>query len=180
MVTDCWKCKRTISIQWPCNASSFAPVSPAHVRFTEHGSTPSYPPARCPLARRPREWRMRWHLHVSVYSLMTQRSFLSHTLSPSSLLCSLSSSFSGHLFCLLAAELVCLESYPNPGLIIKDSCMCQFPLWLCQKETCLTSVISASWVKLAVHICMTIFLRILVSVVGYVDFSLPRLMSQRW
>lgn len=72
------KCGGTISIRWPCNVSSFATVSPAHVRFTEHGSMPSRLLARRLLARRVREWRMRWHLHVSVCSLMTQRSFLPH------------------------------------------------------------------------------------------------------
>lgn len=76
-LTDCWKCSGTISSHCPCNVSSFATVSPAHVRFTEHGSMPSYLAARRLLARRVREWRMRWHLHVSVCSLMTQRSFLS-------------------------------------------------------------------------------------------------------
>lgn len=87
--------------------------------------------ARCPhtFTRRVREWRMRWHLHVSVCSLMTQRSFLSHTLSLSSLLCSLSLSFSGHLVCLLAPQLICLGTYPNLILLLPNSSIRQFPLW---------------------------------------------------
>lgn len=107
-----------------------------HVRFTEHGSMPSYLPARRPLARRVREWRMRWHLHVSVCSLMTQRRFLSHTLSLSLLLCSLSLSFSGHLVCLLAPQLLFLGSYPNLILYTHKLpyTVHQLPLWTCQKR----------------------------------------------
>lgn len=128
------KCGGTISIRWPSNVSSFATVSPAHVRFTEHGSMPSCLPARRLLARRVREWRMRWHLHVSVCSLMTQRSFLPRRPSLSSLLCSLSQTFSGHLVCLLAAQLIRLGSYPGLILLLADSSVHHFPLWICQKR----------------------------------------------
>lgn len=73
-MTDCWKRRETISIHRLSCVSSFATVSSAHVRFGERGSMPW-----CLLGRRVREWRMRWHLHVSVCSLMTQRSFVFHT-----------------------------------------------------------------------------------------------------
>lgn len=91
MVTDCWKRRRRISVHGPCSVSSFATVSAAHVRFTEHGSIP-----QCLLARRAREWRMRWQLHVSVSSLMTQQSCASHSLPHSFLLCPFSLSCPGH------------------------------------------------------------------------------------
>lgn len=178
-LTDCWKCRGTISLHWPCNVSSFATVSPAHVRFTEHGSMPSYLPALRLLARRAREWRMRWHLHVSVCSLMTQRSFLSCTLSLSSLLCSLSHSFSGQLVCLLAAQLICRGSYPSLILLLINSSICQFPLCTCQKKTCLTSIILGNWAKLAVCICKEILFRTSGIQTGCVRFSFSHLASQK-
>ena len=136
-LTDCWKCSRTISSHCPCNVSSFATVSPAHVRFTEHGSMPSYLAARRLLARRVREWRMRRHLHVSVCSLMTQRSFLSLSLSPH--FYALSLSFSGHLVRLLAhLPRVLSQSYSFTRNLLS---LRQFPSADLPKKTCLTSII---------------------------------------
>lgn len=139
---DCWKCRCTISNHWLCNVSSFAPVSPAHVRLTEHGSMPSHCPALCLLARKVGEWRMRWHLYVSVCSLMTQHSThththtkLTHTLNYLPLqfyslcLCRSSDIPSACFNCT-----VCLI----PCYSVSSSLHVHFLLWILPKKTCLT------------------------------------------
>lgn len=76
-VMGCWKGRGTISNHGLSCASSFGTASPAHVSFSERGSM-----LWCLLGRRVREWRMSWHLHVSVCSLMTQKIFVFHMLIP--------------------------------------------------------------------------------------------------
>lgn len=128
MVTNCWKCRRTISVHWCYDVSSFAAVSPAHVKFTEHGPMPLYLPALCLLARKVREWRMRWHLHVSVCSLMTQRSFLSYSFS---LLTSMLFVFVWTLCVRISRAAHLPQDLSQSCFLLTNSSICQFPLLHC-------------------------------------------------
>lgn len=80
---ECWQTVENVGGQLVSSGPAMhlhLPESSAHVRFTEHGSMPSYLPAQRLLARRVRGWRMRWQLHVSISGPMTHRSFLWLTL----------------------------------------------------------------------------------------------------
>lgn len=134
MLTDCRKSRCTINIRWTCNASSFAPASPAHVRITEHDSVASHLAAQLLLSRRVREWGMRWHLHLSVCSLMTQRGLLSLSLSlPASL----------HTSMLFSSVILQTPHLPisgaahlksKPAAPLANSPARQFPQRTCQKK----------------------------------------------